>query len=265
MKQLKIKTLNTFNYASLRIDQLRKQLTNHNLYCTIDSEEKLRIFMEHHVYAVWDFMSLIKALQSHFAPITLPWTPPATSRHANFINQLVLEEESDFALAETSDSTHASHFESYLIAMEEIGADTQAISTFVHTICDKGLDVALKLPCVPNPALEFMQFTFDLVERNKPHLLTAALAYGREDLVPQLFRSLQKELHINSQVAPNLYAYLKRHIQLDSEEHGPLALQLLSELCEGSDQMHVDAVIVAEQALAARLDFWDGIQSAILH
>ncbi len=253
------------HHCSSQIDELHRQLSNHKLYCMIDTKEKLKIFMQHHVYAVWDFMSLIKALQNHFSPITLPWIPPKNARYANFINQLVLEEESDYALTDSSSSTHASHFESYLLAMEEIGADTQAITSFVNAVSNRGLDAGLKMPSVPEPAKQFMRFTFELIEQNKSYLLAAALAYGREDLVPQLFRSLQDGMHINSQVAPNLYAYMQRHIQLDGEEHGPLAIQLLNELCEDSNQKHSAVANAAERALAVRLDFWDGIQSALQH
>ena len=253
------------NQVSLQYEILRHQLNSHMLYSKINSEHNLKIFMEHHVYAVWDFMSLIKSLQKHIAPITFPWTPPKNPRFANFINQLVLEEESDYVLTNSSGSTHASHFESYLQAMTEVGANIQPITEFIAIVDDAGLEAALKLSNIPAPAKKFISFTFDIIECNKPHLLTAALAYGREDLVPQLFRCLEDGLQISPNTAPNLFAYLERHIQLDGEEHGPLAIQLLQELCEGSAQKRVDAIEVAEQALAIRLQFWDGIHSVLLH
>jgi hypothetical protein len=260
-----IETSPKINPVSQQYHVLKHQLSHHKLYGEINCKENLKIFMQHHVYAVWDFMSLIKSLQQFIAPATVPWSHPKNPRYANFINQLVLEEESDYALTNASSSTHASHFESYLLAMNEVGANIQPITEFIEVVNEQGIHVALQLPSIPEPAKEFMSFTFDVIERNKPHLITAALAYGREDLVPQLFQSLEDGLEISPTQAPNLYAYLQRHIQLDGEEHGPLAIQLLQDLCEGSAQKHAASIEVAEQALVVRLKFWDGIQSKLLH
>lgn len=242
---------------------LRERLKTHPLYDAIHNENNLRVFMEHHVYAVWDFMSLIKSLQTHLAPARLPWVPPKNSRYANFINQLVLEEESDYALTETPGLTHASHFESYIHAMTEVGANIGPISRFIDTVGNESLDSALQIEDVPIAAKQFMASTFDIIGRNQSHLLAAALAYGRESLVPQLFRSLQKGLQISASETPVLYGYLERHIQLDEEEHGPLAIRIVQELCAGSTEMQAEAIAVAEQTLAARLDFWDGIYEAL--
>ena len=260
-----IKALNTCNQNTFRIEQLRVQLSNHKLYGAIDNDERLKIFMQYHVYAVWDFMSLIKALQNLIAPVTIPWITPKNTRFANFINQLVLEEESDSALTTVSNQTHASHFESYLLAMNEIGADIQTIKTFVNKVESQGLETALQMQNIPPSAKQFMQFTFDVIAQNEPHILTAVLAYGREDLVPQMFCSLENNLHISPEKAPNLFAYLQRHIQLDGDEHGPLAIQLLNELCNESEPLHATAVMAAEKALEVRLAFWDGIHYAVLH
>jgi len=257
------KDLLTTCSVSSRHNSLREQLGKHPLYDAIHNENNLRIFMEHHVYAVWDFMSLIKALQFHIAPTKLPWVPPENNRHASFINQLVLEEESDSALADTNDSTHASHFESYRQAMIEAGANINPISRFVDTAGDKGLETALQIADIPAPARRFMTFTFEIIGRNQPHLLAAVLAYGREALVPRLYRSLLDGLQNGPGDAPILYGYLERHIQLDEQQHGPVAVLMEEELCEGSTERQTEAMDAAEQALAARLDFWNGIHAAL--
>lgn len=251
------------NITSSQHSPLRECLNKHPLYDAIHNENNLRIFMEHHVYAVWDFMSLIKSLQIHLAPTQLPWVPPKNSRFANFINRLVLEEESDHALTETIASTHASHFESYCQAMVEIGANIDTVSQFINTVSDEGLVTALQLANIPEPAKHFMEFTFEIIERGQVHLLAAVLAYSRENLVPHLFRSLHEGLQISPSEAPNLHAYLDRHIQLDEQEHGPLAVRMVQELCEDSIEKQTEALEVAEQALAARLEFWNGIHAAL--
>ncbi len=242
---------------------LSEQLSNHPLYDEIQSIEKLRIFMQHHVYAVWDFMSLIKSLQSHLAPTTLPWVPPRDARFANFINQLVLDEESDYAFTESITSTHASHFDAYCQSMAEIGADVDQISRFIDIVGNEGLEAALKIDEIPSSARQFMTFTFDIIDSNQPHQIAAVLAYGRETLVPQMFRSLIDGLMIKASEAPSLYSYLERHIQLDEQEHGPVATLMVQELCESSKDKQAEAMAAAEQALAARLDFWNDIQAAL--
>lgn len=252
-------------HESPQCTALRNRLLTHDLYRSITTRENLRIFMEHHVYAVWDFMSLVKSLQNAVAPATLPWVPPENPRLANFVNQLVLDEESDGALTPDAETTHASHFEGYLLAMAEAGADIRPVKTFVSLAGSGGIEAALGLPDIPAPARRFMRFTFDVIERNEVHLTTAVLAYGREDLVPRLFRSIQSCLDIGPESSPGLHAYLERHTQLDADKHGPLAIQLFNELCGGSPQQHAAAMDLAEKALAARLEFWNGIQAALVH
>ena len=219
--------------------------------------------MQHHVYAVWDFMSLIKALQQHLAPVRLPWIPPVNSRYANFINQLVIEEESDTALSANTRKSHASHFESYCEAMAEVDADTRTVLRFIQSAHTDGIDHAMQSHEVPPSARRFMQFTFDVISRNQPHLIAALLAYSRESLVPLLFRAMLQRLPVKPTNTPALHAYLLRHIELDEHEHGPLAREMTQALCQGSPQKKVEVRDIAEQALQVRLEFWDAIHQSI--
>ena len=59
----------------LEIGHLRNQLVNHPVYANIKDLDGLKCFMESHVYAVWDFMSLLKALQINLTCVSLPWVP----------------------------------------------------------------------------------------------------------------------------------------------------------------------------------------------
>lgn len=247
------------NYISLR----NKLGVNHPLYNAINDKSNLKVFMESHVYAVWDFMSLVKSVQLHIAPASVPWIPPKNARFSNFINQLVLEEESDEAMTDTADYTHASHFESYLQAMQEVGANTEIVKQFVSKVEEEGFESAIQMSAIPKSAKQFMQHSFGIITSNQPHILAAALAYGREDLIPLLFRVLKKGLFVTANEAPSLHGYLDRHIELDEKEHGPIAMSMVQELCGTSVKKQKEAMDTAEQALLARLNFWDGIYQAL--
>ena len=125
---------------------LAERLAAHPLYDALRSLADLRVFMEHHVFAVWDFVSLIKAVQASIAPSRYPWAPPENPRLVRFINQLVLEEESDIALGSEPGNAYCSHFTSYCRAMREIGADTDTIERFVARVRSRGLADALQTP-----------------------------------------------------------------------------------------------------------------------
>ena len=111
----------------LEISKYRDQLMTHPLYGNINSIENLKQFMESHVYAVWDFMSLVKKLQLDLTTTTLPWQPPANNSAARLINEIVWGEETDT----DKDGNSVSHFEMYLSAMRQIGADKSGIESFL--------------------------------------------------------------------------------------------------------------------------------------
>jgi hypothetical protein len=64
--------------------QLREELYGHPVYASFHSLHNVKHFMQYHVFAVWDFMSLVKGLQHHFCGTQLPWTPPENANIARF-------------------------------------------------------------------------------------------------------------------------------------------------------------------------------------
>ena len=245
------------------LEPLRAQLDGHAVYGAIRRIEDLRIFMHHHVFSVWDFMSLIKYLQRSIAPVQVPWMPSADPALRYFINQLVQEEESDAIPLDDGEILYASHFELYRRAMSEIGADTEIPARFLALVAEQGIDKALYSDIVPLPARYFTETTFCFIREDKPHLVAAALALGRESLIPRMFRKLLEQMDIGPQQAPTFHAYLNRHIHLDEDFHGPLSMQLLEALCGGDPQRIEEAETAAEEALCARIRFWDGVHKAI--
>lgn len=244
------------------IKPLRNQLINHQLYQNIDSIENVRLFMEQHVFAVWDFMSLLKALQIGLTSTTLPWIPKGNPISRRLINEIVLGEESDVnELGEPM-----SHFEMYIDAMEQIGANTSQIRNFLQFI-ENGMSVQEALTSVQiDPATRnFVNFTFDQIETNKLHIIAAVFTFGREDLIPDMFIEMVKNIGVNSNVnIRKLNYYLERHIEVDGGEHGPMALKMIHELCEENSEKWMEAIEASKTALQQRINLWDSINAECL-
>jgi hypothetical protein len=248
--------------ANERVETLKEELTRHPIYASVETLQDLRCFMEHHIFAVWDFMSLLKALQAAVAPAKTPWMPSSRPELRRFINEIVLGEECDeYNVAGTR--RFISHFDLYLLSMEEVKADTRPIQQFISVVKEKGVGAALGLPIVPEPAAEFVRSTFQIIHEQKDHCTASAFAIGREDLIPAMFGALLERMRISEVMAPNFHFYLKRHTQLDAETHGPLARQLVATLCGKNDDRQQEAMRAAERALEARIVFWDGVEAAM--
>ena len=244
------------------IQALQQELNQHPIYTEIKDRRDLQVFMSHHVFSVWDFMSLIKHLQQFVAPTTTPWIPRGSAEVRYFINQLVLEEESD-CIETDAGPRYSSHFEYYCEAMNEIGADGDLPGRFLQLVNSRGLDAALYSDLVPLPARYFTETTFCFIREDKPHVAAAALAVGRERVIPEMFRRLIDGMGTGADQAPAFHTYLHRHIHLDADFHGPLSLKLLDALCEDDPKRLDEAATAAEEAVCARIRFWDGVLDAV--
>jgi pyrroloquinoline quinone (PQQ) biosynthesis protein C len=250
-----------------RLRPLYDRIANHPLYRSFENLQDLHLFLETHVFAVWDFMSLLKALQRGLTCVDTPWLPSRYPESRRLVNEIVLGEESDIY------GTQAlSHFELYLLAMREAGASTDAIDSLVAQLREgSGLAPALALCGAPEPAQRFVHATFQLIERGELHTLAAAFTFGREDLIPEMFRSFIHDLdtsqynadEITHRSLATLRWYLDRHIEVDGEDHGPMALRMVSELCGDDPRKWSEAAEAAETALRARLALWDGIAASL--
>jgi hypothetical protein len=253
-------------FTANAIAALHEPLNRHPLYPAVQSLDDLRLFMAHHVYSVWDFMSLLKTLQNHIAPTSTPWTPRGSPEVRYFINQIVVGEECDDGLPDADGNpTHASHFELYCDAMREVGADPAPAIRFSEVAADQGFEAALALNLAPPAAREFMRSTFGFIATGKPHVAGAAFALGREHIIPEMFRALLAKMNITAQQAPAFHFYLERHIHLDEDFHAPLALRMVNELVGGDAARLAEAEAAAVAAVKARIGFWDGVLAALAH
>ena len=245
------------------IETQKQQLLNHSLYKRIKTLEDLHSFLENHVYAVWDFMSLLKALQSKLTCTTTPWfaTPYPETRY--LINEIVLAEESDLSL----DHRRLSHFEMYLEAMQDCGAKTSTIEQFLKDVNSlQNIFVAIKKSDLHSNIKDFLEFTFRVIEEGKPHEIAAAFTFGREDLIPNMFTEILKQFQSSfpDQNLEKLLYYFERHIELDADEHGPMAMTMINELCGEDPKKWSEVETISIAALEKRIALWDAIEEQII-
>ncbi len=249
-----------------RCAPLIEEINQHPIYQSIRTLNNLRIFTEHHVFAVWDFICLLKELHRCIVCIQAPWFPPKDAYCAHLISRILIEEEGD----RTEDQQqYLSHFELYLSTMKQISADVQPVQTFL-SLLRTGCNVkrALHELALPLSVQQFVTTTFSFFS-DKPHVIAAVFVYGREAITPNLFTPLMQRLRQTLSIEDQsrvsiLRYYLRRHIELDHTDHLPQALQMISRLAGDDSKKWDEIAIAAQQALEARLDFLAGIHTAIL-
>ena len=248
-------------FLQKQLAPIRAGLLHHHLYKQLHKLTDVQVFMEYHVFAVWDFMSLLKSLQRDLTCVALPWMPTPNLVTRRFINEIVLEEESDIG----PDGQPTSHFELYLRAMEECGANTIPIRKMLAALAEgASVTQALDAAQVPEVVRQFVETTFSIIRTGQVHMVASAFTFGREDVIPAMFRQLVGQLQeqFPGQFDTLIY-YLDRHIQLDEKVHTPLAYQMVRELCGDDPQCWQDAQQVAQRSIEARILLWNGIGRAL--
>ncbi len=229
----------------------RGELIAHPIYAELTTLADVARFMECHVFAVWDFMSIVKRLQHELTCVELPWVPVVSAKSARLINEIVVGEESD----EDGEGGYASHFDIYRRAMLEVRADTHAVDALIERARDtRTFDPSW----VPEPARAFVSSTFRSLETARVHELAAVFTFGREDVIPDMFRAIVHALDAKEQARLKHFRYyLERHIGVDENHHFPLALAMLQELCGSDTTKWREALAAVEGALASRIALWD--------
>ncbi len=252
---------NSIERLKKKIEPLRQEIIHHKVYRYIKSIEELRIFMQYHVYAVWDFMCLLKSLQNNLTCTTVPWFPVDVADTRFLINEIVVGEESDIDI----DGIRKSHFEMYLDAMSQSGADSTAIQTFIKTLDQtRNLELSFMQSNTPPEAKSFVDFTFNIINSHKSHLQSAVFTFGREDLIPNMFLSIINEIDqsLPKKISKFKY-YIKRHIEVDGGHHSHLAIQMTNHLCNNNEDYWLEAEQAVVKSLEKRKELWDGVYKAI--
>ena len=239
----------------------QRTLSCHPVFSSIETMDQLRQFMEWHVFAVWDFMSLLKRLQRDLTCMTVPWTPPAHPVAARLINDIVLEEETDQSPVE---GQHLSHFALYLGAMEEVGASTQRIRQFIGLL-QSGVavtDALTQIKAEP-PIVKFVTGTLDVALNGRLPDVLGYFLYGRESIIPDMYRRLLANWKIERSDAPTFVFYLDRHIDLDTERHAPAARSIIKDMVGNDPVGQAQMTKAALAAIALRSELWDGLRRQI--
>jgi len=243
------------------ISGIRKELLKHRMYDRLHSLRAMQVFMEYHIFAVWDFMSLLKALQRKLTCVDVPWRPVSNRSGCHLINAIVLGEESDA----DSRGGHASHYELYRSAMLEAGADPSRMDRTIEALSGtESVSAALELAGTPQAVRAFVETTFDIIDHGNLWEIASAFTFGREQLLPQVFQQIVDGLHHQNSGSLELFRfYLQRHIELDGDTHGPMTRQLMEEVC-GADPLRWDAARnAALRSLEARRLLWDAVAGQI--
>jgi hypothetical protein len=235
-------------------------LHDHPVFCCIRTMAQLRTFMSWHVFAVWDFMSLVKRLQAEFTCISLPWLPPRDPVAARLINDIVMAEESD----EDGAGAHVSHFDLYCRAMAQVGADTQPIKGFVRHVAQGMPAAEALLAAHADPAVRrFVCATLSTAQAGSVDEVLGSFVYGRENVIPGMFRRLLSQWHIEPAKAAGLMYYLQRHIEIDSDSHGPAAESLVQAHIGQDADRRTRVAAGALQAIHERQALWDALEKRL--
>jgi hypothetical protein len=240
------------------ITPARDAVVIHPIYAEIDSLARVRTFLESHVFAVWDFMSLLKVLQRELTCVDVPWVPSGPTASRRLINEIVLVEESD-ELGEG----YTSHFELYLDGMTQAGADRGPIDAFIHLLrAGTPVSEALAQAAVPDDASRFVVTTWEIIRGAPVHCQAAAFAFGREDLIPEMFKQVIQIADPNGTLGV-FKDYLARHIEVDGEQHTPMAMQMLIDLCGEDSTKWRECADTVRTALTARAELWTSLHQKL--
>jgi len=234
---------------------LQVQLLQHPIYVRIADIRSLQTFMQHHVFAVLDFMWLLKRLQRDLCCVDNPWLPRANSSLARFVNEIVLGEETD----EDGQGGYCSHFEMYLQAMRDVDSDTTRIDQFVRLLSSRqSVPSALQAVGVPESVRRFVEFSNRVATEGSVPEVASVFCFGREDIIPQMFDGLLQSLTTSGMNVPRLGYYLRRHIELDGDHHGPLTRRLVDSVTDSASATDL-AIATTRLAIQHRIDLWDGV------
>ncbi|MEU7260711.1 DUF3050 domain-containing protein [Streptomyces rimosus] len=241
-----------------RVGPARDHVAKHRVHGELTSLGRVTAFQEHHVFAVWGFMALLKSLQRELTCTEVPWVPRGPAVGRRLINEIVLSEESD-----TVGAGYRSRFELYVDGMRRTGADTVPVESFVALLLDGNtVAKALKYADVPPGAADFTAATWDVIAHAPLHSRAAVFAFGRADLMPGTVRRVAAIEGVQERLA-TFKEYLARHLGGEGDPQAPMALRMLVEICGNDREKWAQAAEAVIESLRARQALWDAASCSL--
>ena len=191
-------------------------------------------------------------------PRILPWAQDYDDGSNCSDDNSGLCEESD----EIDNIGYISHFEIYLLAMDKINADVSQINFLTKRLKSEEYDKNLiNELSIYDEVKDFIKFDLDIALSGNLPKIVGSFTLGREKVIPNMFSYILACIEYNNSTK-NLLTYLKRHINIDGDRHGPLSIKLLDTICD-SDEAYELAYNSGITSLQLRLKVWDRIASEL--
>ena len=116
---------------------------------------------------------------------------------------------------------------------------------------------------VPQYIRRFVLENIDTAISKPAPAVAASFLFGREDLIPDMFTRLLEECGDSRLMAPTFSYYLRRHIELDGDEHGPMGQIAMTTIAAGNSRNWRIAARSAKRAIKHRILLWDGVCESI--
>lgn len=228
---------------------MREYLITHPLYTSLNNLDRVRVFTENHVFSVWTFMCLLKSIITNLEDTTSSylWTGVKDPRLYRALCEIWIDEASD-----TVNDGIQSHLDLYLQSMEEIHADTTVILQLLERVRTDHHFSLEDLPILASTK-EFIQKQFHVINTYSFEDTLTYFAYGRELLIPEMFRPLFEYLKTQDIPCPHFLLYLEKHIHLD-DLHGKKLLQFVNDNNER----------IIHEAYTDRMILWNGIYQSFM-
>ncbi|NVJ59807.1 MAG: DUF3050 domain-containing protein [Gammaproteobacteria bacterium] len=250
------------SFKSSRIQYLDNSLNNHPLFNCIHFIEDLKVFMEHHIFTVWGYLSLLKAMQCNLTCASAPWIPVGDPSIRRMINELVCREESNELVGGLST------FEWYLQSMSDCNANTSSINKMIDSL-SHGEHSFLDLSYLSSPLKNYIITIQQIIKNGSLREIAAAFSAEQSVRLPKPFikatSSLNKQ-HPKQTKSFHYYIksyYQERYVKEDFTKHGTLTLSLLVRLCNNNNNKYRDCLSVIEQILESKLLLWNSIFSLL--
>ena len=238
----------------------RLSLERHRVFDQLITNEDLQLFMSWHVFSVWSHMSIIKRLQLEFTCTCLPWTPYRSAKAAYLINKIVSENES----TALTNNTYLSQFELYLCAMEEIGANTFSIRTFVDLIAaNMPLQDALKISNASPAIDEFVLTNTHIAISGSVEEVLGCMIYADEYISPKSFMRSSAGSALSRFDEEKFSLYLKMCCSTDPHRRHSDITNLLIEQTNGNESRLKTCLDAALGAIKRQANLWDALACKI--